>query len=182
MHHTVESDVYRALRNRIGLFESVVGRLQPILAQLPRKISQSVLSGENRGPHERANLVDAIEREAQQREERGFDIDRAAQSALAMPTRPPCSVSMEDLDRIIRSAGLMPPGVDVQALGHREYGLLAPGMTDRLRVTTDPQYFQEHAESMELWSPGNTLFVPPEFTAQMEDTPREKTLKDILDG
>ena len=28
---TVETDVYRALRNRIGLFESVVGRLQPIL-------------------------------------------------------------------------------------------------------------------------------------------------------
>ena len=179
---TVESDVYRAVRNRIGLFESVVGRLQPILAQLPRTISQSVLSGENRDPHQRANLVDAIEREAQQREERGFDIDRAAQSDLAMPTRPPCAVTMEDLDRIIGSAGLMPPGVDVQALGHREYGLLAPGMTDRLRVTTDPQYFQEHAESMELWSPGNALFVPPEFTAQMEDPPKEKTLKDILDG
>ena len=45
---TVETDVYRALRNRIGLFESVVGPLQPILAQLPRTISQTVLSGENR--------------------------------------------------------------------------------------------------------------------------------------
>ena len=31
---TVETDVYRALRSRIGLFESVVGRLQPILASL----------------------------------------------------------------------------------------------------------------------------------------------------
>ncbi len=30
----VETDVYRALRNRIGLFESVVGRLQPILGCL----------------------------------------------------------------------------------------------------------------------------------------------------
>ena len=30
---TVETDVYRALRSRIGLFEAVVGRLQPILAR-----------------------------------------------------------------------------------------------------------------------------------------------------
>ena len=47
-------------------------------------------------------------------------------------------------------------------MGHREYGLLAPGMTERLRVTTDPEYFEEHAESLELWSPGNPLFTPPE--------------------
>ena len=39
---TVETDVYRALRKRIGLFESVVGRLQPILARLPRTISETV--------------------------------------------------------------------------------------------------------------------------------------------
>ena len=43
---TVETDVYRALRSRIGLFESVVGRLQPILARLPQMISRTVLSGE----------------------------------------------------------------------------------------------------------------------------------------
>ena len=55
---------------------------------------------------------------------------------------------MEDLDRIIGSSDMMPPGTDVQPMGHREYGLLAPGMTDRLRVTTDPEYFEEHAESL----------------------------------
>lgn len=32
---TVETDVYRARRSRIGLLQSVIGRLQPILAQLP---------------------------------------------------------------------------------------------------------------------------------------------------
>ena len=53
----------------------------------------------------------------------------------------------------------MPPGTDVQPLGHREYGLLVSGMTERLRVTTDPEYFEEHAESLELWSPGNPLFT-----------------------
>ena len=42
---TVETDVYRALRKRINLFEAVVGRLQPILARLPGTIADSVLAG-----------------------------------------------------------------------------------------------------------------------------------------
>ena len=88
---TVETDVYRALRNRIGLFESVVGRLQPILARLPRAISQAVLSGEDR---ERANMVDEIERQARDAEARGFDIDAATEEDLAIPARPVSPVTM----------------------------------------------------------------------------------------
>ena len=179
---TVETDVYRALRNRIGLFESVVGRLQPILAQLPRTISQTVLAGEGRSDRDRANLVDAIERQTREREGRGFDIDTVTETDLAMPARAPSSVTMDDLDRIIGMPDAMPPGTDIQPMGHREYGLLAPGMSERLRVTTDPAYFEEHAESVELWSPGNALFAPPDFTAPPEGAPSEKTLKDILDG
>ena len=32
---TVETDVYRVLRDRLGLFQSVVGPLQPILSRMP---------------------------------------------------------------------------------------------------------------------------------------------------
>ena len=96
---TVETDVYRALRMRIGLFESVVGRLQPILAQLPRTISQTVLAGESGDPRERANVVDAIERETQERRSTGFDIDAVIESDLAMPARPPPIVTMEGRER-----------------------------------------------------------------------------------
>ena len=179
---TVETDVYRALRNRIGLFESVVGRLQPILAQLPRTISEAVLAGERRSPGERASLVDKIERQTREREVRGFDIDTVTESDVSMPERPPSFVTMEDLDRIVGMPDVMPPGTDVQPLGSREYGLLAPGMIESLRVTTDPEYFEEHAESVELWSPGNALFTSPEFMAQTEIPSRRETLKDILDG
>ena len=177
---TVETDVYQALRNRIGLFETVVGRLQPILAQLPRTISQTVLSGRDRDARERANVVDAIERQADEAEGRGFDIDAVTEDELIMPERPPSPITMDDLDQVIGAADLMPPGVDVKPLGRREYGLLAPGMTERLRVTTDPGYFEEHAESMELWSPGNMLFEPPELTTQADEAPTEKTLHEIL--
>ena len=175
---TVETDVYRALRSRIGLFESVVGRLQPILARLPRAISQAVLSGEDR---ERANAADDIEQQAREAEVRGFDIDSVTEEDLDMPVRPVSPVTMIDLDRIIGSSDLMPPGTDVQPMGRREYGLLAPGMTERLRVTTDPEYFEEHAESLELWSPGNPVFNPPEFFATSDELPPGGTLRELLD-
>ncbi len=179
---TVEADIYRALRKRIGLFESVVGRLQPILARLPRTISQSVLAREGRDAGERHRIVDAIEREAGERQRAGFDIDAVTESDLAMPVRPRSTVTMDDLDRIIGSSELMPPGVEVRPMGPREYGLLAPGMSEPLRVTTAPEYFEEHADSVELWSPGNPLFVPPEFTASPEGYPPATTLKEILDA
>ena len=85
---------------------------------------------------------------------------------------------------MIASPALMPPGADVQPLGRREYGLLAPGMTERLRVTTDPAYYEEHSESVELWSPGNPLFEPPECLAGDEEDrfPAGTTLKKLLDG
>ena len=179
---TVETDVYRALRERIGLFHSVVGRLQPILAQLPRRISESVLSGESRYARERANVVDAIERQTQESEGRGFDIDAVTDSDLVMPERTPSPVTMEDLDRVIRSPDLVPPGFEVRPLGRREYAVLKPGMRERVRVTTHPAYYEEHSESLELWSPGNRLFTSPEFMEPAEELPVARTLKDILDG
>ena len=179
---TVETDVYRALRERIGLFESVVGRLQPILARLPGVISETVLSGRGREEAERARVVGAIERQATESGTGSFDIDAVTEEELEMPQRPRSPVTMEDLDRVIGSPDLMPPGCDVQSMRNREYGLLAPGMTERLRVTTDPRYFEEHAESMELWSPGNALFVPPGLEGLSDEPPAAKTLKEVLDG
>ena len=178
---TVETDIYRALRERIGLFESVVGRLQPILAQLPGKISQSVLAGDGRDAHGRTELVDTIERETAEHRSTGFDIDAVTDSDLAMPDCPQSIVTMEDLDRVAASSDLMAPGIDVQPMGRREYRLLASGTTEPLRVTTDPAYYEEHAESVELWSPGNPLFVAPELTSAADNAASDKTLKDILD-
>ena len=178
---TVETDVYRVLRNRIGLFKAVVGRLQPILAQLPRTIADAVVSGAaGREGSERASVTDAIERQARQAEAGGFDLDATLDADVTLPDRPPSPVTMEDLDRVIGWPDLMPPGTDVQPLAPREYGLLAPGMRERLRVTTDPAYYEEHAESVELWSPGNPLFSAPELLAASEALPEKKTLADFL--
>ena len=178
---TVETDVYRALRNRIGLFETVVGRLQPILAELPQAIAKAVLPDSARDAAGRANLADTIERRAREAETGGFEIDAVLGDELTMPEQAPSPVTMDDLDRIIASSDLMPPGADVQPLGHREYGLLVPGMAQRLRVTTDPAYYEENAESVELWSPGNPLFKPPEFLPPADQLPPGRNLKEILE-
>ena len=186
---TVETDVYRVLRNRIGLFEAVVGPVQPILAQLPRTIAGAVLAGRGARtgaaagaaePHGHPGVTSAIERQVREADTGGFDIDASIDLDVSMPARPPSPVAMQDLDRVIASPDLMPPGTDIQPLGEREYGLLAPGMTERLRVTTDPGFYEEHSESVELWSPGNPLFESPEHAEA--EFPPGTTLKALLDG
>ena len=182
---TVETDVYRALRTRIGLFEQVVGRLQPILARMPGAIAGAVLGGGGGGDGDarRANVVDELARQAREAEAGGFDLDAALDDAAAPTARPPSPVTLDDLDRVIASPDLMPPGTDVQPLGRREYGLLAPGMRERVRVTTDPAYYEEHAGSVALWSPGHPLFTPPELPVDDDDgdLPAGAALKDLLE-
>lgn len=157
--NTVEADVYRALRRRIGLFENVVGRLQPILARLPKTITASVLSGAARNEDARSATVDALEREVEEAQRGGFDLDAAMQDEeLSDPVRPPAPLDLDGLDAVIRRPELVPPGIEVGPLGHREYSYLTPGQTAPLRVTTDPEHYEANAESMELWTPGGVVF------------------------
>ena len=57
---TVETAVYNALRDRIGLFEQVVGRLQPIPARMPLEIADAVLAGSGRP--KAPNIAERIKR------------------------------------------------------------------------------------------------------------------------
>ncbi|MDD9981473.1 MAG: SNF2-related protein, partial [Gammaproteobacteria bacterium] len=159
---TVETDVYRALGSRINLFQMVVGPLQPILARLPGTITNTVLADPRTEAPDRAGLREAIERQIDEGESGGFDIDAVLEEDWTMPERPAPAITMHDLDRVIGAEDLMPQGTQVRPLGAREYALRAPGMIPELRVTTDPDYYEEHAESVEFWSPGNPLFNPPE--------------------
>ncbi len=187
MHYeeTIETDIYRALRDRIELFQSVVGRLQPILARLPGQLEKSVLLGQNRNAGERAELVKSLTEEIGDGRDSGFDIDAVTEGGpIALP-HVESTITMDDLNRVIASnENLMLSGAKIQAMGRREYGLLLPGRDELLRVTTDPEYFEEHAESMEFWSPGNELFVGPESVegVKLDRLQLNKTLKDILDG
>ena len=50
-------------------------------------------------------------------------------------------------------------------------------MREPLRVTTDAAYYEEHAESVELWSPGNPLFSPPELPGSGDEPAPGATLE-----
>jgi ERCC4-related helicase len=57
---TVEAKVYLRLRNRIDAFQSVVGNLQPILAQVPNFIEKAVMSADPEEEHVLLSEFDKI--------------------------------------------------------------------------------------------------------------------------
>ena len=195
---TVETDVYRALRDRIGLFEDFVGRLQPILAQLPGRIREVALGGGSASGDPlaaRKRVVSDLERAAGEAERATGrpDLDDAGEEELRMPERPPSPVTMADLDRVLGSPDLLPPGWEVRAMRPREYAVRRPGMEEEVRVTTDPAYYEQHSGSLELWAPGGLLFPGPAAAgphapsdappaAPPEEVARYETLAAILDA
>jgi hypothetical protein len=162
---TVEADVYTALRHRFNLFESVVGRSQPILSRLPAVIASHVLDRRNRDPEARAELTGNLERDAEAAKQEGFDLDAMLDADLQEPPRPEPKLTLADLDLVLQNAKAMPPGVTVKKLQNGEYAYQAPGMAKPVRITTRPGYFDEHSESLELWSPGNMVFPESEGNA-----------------
>lgn len=155
--NTVETDVYIALRDRIKLFQNIVGRLQPILAKLPSSISSLVFSrGEDR-ERDRQNLLNQIEEEANQTQD-GFDINVLAEQDLEDLTATPPAYNLSDLRVILECPNLLPTGIQSKQTGSKDFAYLQPGMSQPIRVTTDPDFYDEHSDSVELWSPGNPLF------------------------
>jgi hypothetical protein len=63
---------------------------------------------------------------------------------------------------------LLPPGIQTRALGPRDWSWQGPGMPAPVRVTTDPDYYEQHPDSTELWSPGSPVFPVPEAVADSE--------------
>ena len=107
---------------------------------MPKAITDAVLAG--RETTNAQSVADLIERRASAEEQSGFDIGPALDADLAMRECTPSPVTMDDLDRVIADPSLMPPGTEVRPKGPREYSLLAPGMQQPIRVTTDPAYYQ----------------------------------------
>ena len=146
---------------------------------LPGTITSTVLAGGSDERGRRASLEEAIDEQLHADESGTFDIDTVVDDALTMPERPESPVTMEDLDRVIAAPDLMPNGIQIRRLRAREYGLRTPGMNDEIRVTTNPEYYEAHSQSLELWSPGNPLFLAPAMLAALERDDAA-TLQEIL--
>lgn len=159
---TVETDVYVALANRIGLFTQVVGRLQPILSTLPGRIASAVLHGES-DPQKRRRLVDDIDAEVDAGTRSGFDLDALSASDFEPLELEEPACDLVTLERALSTPGLLPPewrATPLHAPG--EWTLFRPGR-EPLRVTSKPELFEQHPTSYELWSVGSPVFPPEGF-------------------
>ena len=70
---------------------------------------------------------------------------------------------------VLQRADALPPGIEVKQLQNGEYAYQAPGMAEPVRITTRPDYFDEHSDSLELWSPASPVFPMPDNIATPED-------------
>ena len=70
---------------------------------------------------------------------------------------------------VLQRADSLPAGLVVKKLQNGEYAYQAPGMANPVRITTRPDYFDEHSDSLELWSPGSPFFPAPEAEAMPEE-------------
>lgn len=168
---TVETDVYMALRRRINLFESVVGRLQPILGRLSGVISGHVLTHRRSDADARSALTGELEQQAEAAKREGFDLDAMLDGDIQEPPRSASRLTFADLDLILHCPVALPPGIVLKKLQDGEYAYQAPGMAKPIRITTRPEYFDEHSDSLELWSPGSPSFPVHEAESNSRDLP-----------
>lgn len=155
---TVEADVYFALSRRINLFQGVVGKLQPILSQLPREFEQAALrrrGDRERGRHEAVQHVQMLVREA---EVAAFDIDEVSDADLSPPSFPAAPLTPADITAVLRCAELLPPGVECTELEPSTFRVRVPGRPESARVTADPDIFDEHFESHQLLLADSPLY------------------------
>jgi len=172
---TVEADVYRALSERILDFENFVGRLQPILSKIGETINELALVGTSQRERSTEERINALISEADELESTGFDIDELASQEFDPSSNLDPPYTRRDLESILRDSELLEPGVEVKPLhGGKDFSFQAPGMRNPLRVTTDTSYFDQHAESVELWTPGSPLF-PERRQVETKTVPEDRT-------
>ena len=109
-------------------------------------------------------MISDIRTEMEDLETAGFNLDDITDDEMIEPDRPEPLLDLKDLGRIISDKTLRPQEVEINPAGSRDFSYLAPGMSHPIRVTTDPDYFDNHPESTELWSPGSPVFPfqPPD--------------------
>jgi SNF2 family DNA or RNA helicase len=156
---TVETDVYFALQERIGLFKGVVGKLQPILSQIPRQFEAAALMGPEQGEKARQEALSNIHKLVDEAEVGGFDIDEVSEADLRPPEFPPSPLEPADLDLVLRREELLPPGVECRELEPSTYALRVPGCAEEARVTTSPAVFDEHFQSHQMMAFDGPLFA-----------------------
>ena len=174
---TVETQVYARLRDRIGLFGDVVGKLQPILARAGTYIERAILETGNITP-----VLADLDREIEALDKSAFDIDASLLTDLADADQlPEPPYDLTQLSLLLDRPELLPGGYDTQLLGSNQWALSTQSGGVQTRVTCDREVYEQNVEDYELWSPGSSVF--PRLDVPRDDV-RESdyagSLKELL--
>jgi len=155
---TVEADVYFALSKRIGLFLGVVGKLQPILSQLPKEFEASIFAKKDQREKLRHATVSKVDGLVDDAKKAGFDIDEVSESDLMLPDLPRAPITCKDIEKTVKDEHLLPPGVVCKELDPHTFSLTIPGHDEPARVTTSPEVFDGHFQSHQFLVPDSPLY------------------------
>lgn len=154
---TIEADIYRALRQRIGIFEVVVGPLQPILSGLGERIETALIGGVSR-----EKLIDDLTGEVEQAQRDGMNLDDFAASGVERwITSKPLPAPPAAIDALVRaSAYLADDGLTFSADEARPgvYTIALPGQR-ALAVTFLPEVADRYPETVRYLTYGDPLYA-----------------------
>lgn len=155
---TVEAKVYRRLRDRINAFETVVGNLQPILAQVPTFIEQAVMAAD---PEEEGVLLSELENVMANppiRPNLEAMVAINVESDLAYVRQPitPSPITLQQTEQLLTTSEILKSkGVEFSNQGDRIWQMRQGENT--YQVTFYPDVFDE-IPSLRLMSYGEPLF------------------------
>ncbi|MCP9861410.1 hypothetical protein, partial [Cyanobium sp. Cruz-8H5] len=167
----------------IGLFKGVVGKLQPILAQLPREFEAAALRRIEDREKVRHEAIRNVSEMVTAAETSAFDIDSVSDADLVAPKFPEPPYRPEDITRALRTPDLLPPGTRCDELDTGTFSISMPGEKEPARVTADPVVFDDYFESHQMVLPDGVIFnsLAGADTAEGDgDVGFEGTLSDLL--
>jgi hypothetical protein len=154
---TVEAKVYRKLRDRIDAFQSVVGNLQPILAQVPNFIEQAVMSAD---PEEEGVLLAEFDKIFDAPPLRPAVDDLVAMDVVAdlaeiSQPLPPSPITSAEIEQLFTTSNILKSHqIDFELISQKVWNL----SIDRQKypVTFDPA--TSEAQGIRLMSYGEPVF------------------------
>jgi len=160
---TVEAKVYRALEDRIGWFEDVVGELQPILARMGRAIQTVAMTPGAEREQVLARELERLREELEAQRAEGLALDQyliAGEPLLEMAA----PVTLSDLERVLTQGSPLADRFQPHPEFERAYWL----QTDEgdVAVTFDAALFDAHPNTLRLLTYGSDL-----LTALLEAVP-----------
>jgi hypothetical protein len=154
---SVEAEIYRRLADRIGWFEEVVGKLQPILHGVGESIQHVAMAPAERRRQDLEEEIGRLEQQLEKHNPDWLELDRDLENLDTHAKTTPTPVSWQGIQSLMLASptlgSMFSPDVEIQEAYWLE---IHPGSPRR--VTFSPEIFDHHPYSLDLLTYGNPLF------------------------